>query len=256
MVPSIQNGPRTWPSHRPVQHIAFCWDWVLHSTILWGFTGAQYLSICLLGPCFSTKYFSSVQITCEEKKSGSCKRNHLSASGLFSFCFKVRTVAFFGTSALHFNTFLKMNHILPTDIPKSSDASLRWAFLFLSKKSSTAKTSAGGIFPPGFGFGSPISPQLLNFSITRLNCQWCGTSEGLDTLNSLRKALLTEITHWFQFRILCNNTNSLIWWKWWWLAWHGLSKIFATFWNVVYVDIQMLLQYEENEILLTDFWQI
>lgn len=39
------------------------------------------------------------------------------------------------------------------------------------------------------------SPQLLNFSITRLKCQGCGTSKGLDTLNSLRKALLTEITH-------------------------------------------------------------
>ena len=73
------------------------------------------------------------------------KRNQDHAKGticqplvLFCFCFKVRTVAFFGTWALHFNTFLKMNHILPTDIPKSSDASLRWAFLFWSKKSSTA----------------------------------------------------------------------------------------------------------------------
>ena len=44
------------------------------------------------------------------------------------------------------------------------------------------------------GFGSPISPQSLNFPITRLNCQTCGTSEGLNTLNSLRKALLTKIT--------------------------------------------------------------
>ena len=67
------------------------------------------------------------EVNCEEKKSGSCKRNHLIASSVDCFCLKV---------TIFFKEFF------------------------------TAWT-AGVIFSPGFGlgFGSPISPQPLNFSI-------------------------------------------------------------------------------------------
>ena len=44
-----------------------------------------------------------------------------------------------------------MKQTLPTDIPKSSDASLRYTSLFVLKESFTAWT-AEGIFPPGLGF--------------------------------------------------------------------------------------------------------
>ena len=62
-------------------------------------------------------------------------------------------------------------------------------YLVCIKKSFTARTI--GI---SSGFGSPILPRSLSFSLTRLNCLAWWTSKELDTLSYFLKAPHTEIT--------------------------------------------------------------
>lgn len=112
--------------------------------------------------------------------------------------------------------FHKMYHILPIDRPKSGDASLRFDSSFARKKSFTAWTSAGGIFPPGFGLGfeppiSLLSTAIELFYYTLELPSVCGISKGLDTLNSLQNSFESRIqdTYLVTIKTRCSDENGV-----------------------------------------------